>query len=36
MAIHIMNTNGTRMAKRLDRMMVLSGRFTSPAMNEIE
>ena len=31
-----MNTAGTRMANRLAMMIVLSGRLTSPAMNEIE
>ena len=36
MAIQNMNTNGTRIENRLAQMMVLSGRFTSPAMNEIE
>src|SRR5665647_3117405 len=35
-AIHIMKIAGTRMANRFDMMMVLSGRLTSPAMNEIE
>ena len=32
----IMKTAGTMMAKRLDRMMLLSGRFTSPAMNVMQ
>ena len=36
MAIQSMNTKGTRMANRFAQMMVLSGRFTSPPMNEIE
>ena len=36
MAIQSMNTNGTAMAKTLAQMMVLSGRLTSPPMNEIE
>ncbi len=36
MAAHSMNTPGTMMANRLDRMMVLSGRLTSPAMNVMQ
>ncbi len=31
-----MKTKGTAMAKKLDQMMVLSGRLTSPPMKAIE